>query len=116
MPLKNNHSIMCRLWIKGENGAFLGEGRVALLEAIKKHGSISGASRSMSMSYRKAWELVDSMNKEFGTPLVLAVSGGKNGGGAQVTPSGDKIIKNFLNFRNKCMDVLNREIENYDFT
>ena len=57
-----------RLWIEGSEGTFLGYGRVVLLERIGEHGSISAAARSMDMSYRHAWKLVDSMNQQSNTP------------------------------------------------
>ena len=64
------------IWIEGEQGAFIGFGRVMLLENIKKSGSISEAAKSMKMSYRQAWELVNSMNKQSQKPLVEKTSGG----------------------------------------
>ncbi len=64
----------------------LGPGKVALLEAITRGGSISAAAREMGMSYRRAWLLVEAMNQAFRQPVVLAAVGGKRGGGATVTP------------------------------
>lgn len=107
---------MCRLWIEGKSSTFLGNGRIELLEAIKEHGSISGASRSMSMSKSKASKLIDAMNAESSNPLVLSSTGGKNGGGAQLTEDGEKMLKNFTAFREKCFQFINTEIEKYDFT
>ncbi len=83
------------IWIEGKHGAFIGLGRMKLLEGIKKHGSITVAARSMKMSYRQAWELVDSMNKESVKPLVVTAAGGVGGGGTVVTPEGEKAIKQY---------------------
>lgn len=116
MPLNKDHAVMCRLWIEGKGSTFLGNGRIELLEAIKEYGSISGASRSMSMSKSKASKLIDAMNAESNNPLVLSSTGGKNGGGAKLTESGEKMITNFNAFREKCFQLINQEIENYDFT
>jgi len=116
MPLIKNHAVMCRLWIEGKDCTFLGNGRIELLEAIKEHGSISGASRSMKMSYKKALKLIDAMNAESKNPLVISSTGGKNGGGAQLTESGEKMMHNFIAFREKCFQFINTEIEKYDFT
>ena len=66
----------------------LGPGKIDLLEAIAKTGSITAAARSLGMSYRRAWLLVDTMNRCFREPLVEAEAGGKRGGGARLTTSG----------------------------
>jgi molybdate transport system regulatory protein len=84
-----------RLWLDGPEGTFLGYGRVVLLERIGEHGSISSAARSMGMSYRKAWLLVDSMNRQSRTPLVVTATGGKGGGGARLTDTGEQAIAVF---------------------
>ncbi len=84
-----------RLWIEGPEGTFLGYGRVVLLERIQEHGSISAAARSMEMSYRHAWKLVDSMNRQSLHPVVEKSTGGRCGGGARLTKAGQKAIECF---------------------
>ncbi len=84
-----------RLWIDGTEGTFLGYGRIVLLERIREHGSITRAAKSMKISYRHAWELVDSMNRQSSKPLVVAATGGRNGGGAHLTEEGQKAIAFF---------------------
>jgi molybdate transport system regulatory protein len=74
------------------NGNRIGPGKVALLEAIRAQGSISGAARSLGMSYRRAWLLVEEINKALAKPAVIAEMGGRSGGGASVTPVGEKIV------------------------
>jgi len=74
------------------NGKRIGPGKVALLEAISKAGSISGAARSLDMSYRRAWLLVDEINASLSGPAVSAATGGQHGGGAALTPMGEQII------------------------
>ena len=74
-----------------EGGAALGPGRIALLEAIERTGSISGAARMVGMSYRKAWRLIDDMNRSFREPLVETAFGGARGGGARVTETGRQV-------------------------
>lgn len=73
----------------------LGPGKVRLLEAIHDTGSIAAAGRSMAMSYKRAWHLVDTMNRCFQSPLVEAVKGGAHGGGAAVTPLGHEVIARY---------------------
>lgn len=80
----------------GENGTFLGMGRVKLMQEIEKTGSISKAAKNLGMSYRKAWESIDAINKEAEKPLVIKTSGGKGGGGAILTEEGKKTIKSYL--------------------
>lgn len=70
----------------------LGPGRADVLEAIAREGSISAAGRSLGMSYRYAWDLVDSMNGRFRAPLVEASPGGPRGGGARLTELGRKVL------------------------
>lgn len=84
-----------KLWIEGPEGTFLGFGRVVLLERIREHGSISAAARSMKMSYRHAWKLVDSMNRQGRSPLVVTSTGGRGGGGTTLTGTGEKAITAF---------------------
>lgn len=87
-----------RLWIDGTEGTFLGYGRIVLLERIREHGSITGAAKSMEISYRHAWQLVDSMNRQAPRPLVVSATGGKNGGGAHLTADGEQAIGLFWEF------------------
>lgn len=83
------------MWIEEDEGAFLGHGRIKLLENIKKTGSITNAAKAMDMSYRKAWELVKKINEKADKPLVEKIIGGKNGSGAQLTAEGENAIENF---------------------
>jgi molybdate transport system regulatory protein len=73
----------------------IGPGKVALLELVAEHGSISAAGRAMGMSYRHAWELVAALNAAFGTPVVEAQPGGRSGGGALLTPFGHELVKHY---------------------
>ena len=104
-----------RVWIDGPEGTFIGYGRVVLLERIIEHGSITKAARSMEMSYRHAWDLVDSMNKQSPRPFVELATGGKGGGGAQVTEEGRKAIKLFWKFHADFQSFLTREMKRLKF-
>jgi molybdate transport system regulatory protein len=74
------------------SGDRIGPGKIALLEAIRATGSISAAARSIGMSYRRAWLLVEEINRSLQQPAVTAETGGRRGGGATVTPAGGRII------------------------
>jgi len=73
----------------------VGPGKIRLLEAIRDSGSLSQAARSIGMSYRRAWLLVESLKHSFREPVTVASTGGKDGGGMLVTEFGDALIKNF---------------------
>ena len=98
-----------RIWIDGPEGTFIGYGRVVLLERIKEHGSITRAAKSMEMSYRRAWDLVDSMNRQAKKPFVELATGGKGGGGARVTEEGEKAIRLFWRFYDDLQAFLKKE-------
>jgi len=84
-----------RIWIDGPEDTFIGYGRVVLLERIMEFGSISKAAKSMNISYRHAWELVDSMNAQARSPFVVTSTGGNGGGGTTVTEEGKQAIRLF---------------------
>ncbi|MCB2377171.1 LysR family transcriptional regulator [Hymenobacter sp. BT635] len=84
-----------RLWIEGPTERFMGIGRLELLEKIDRLGSISRAAQEMQMSYKRAWDLVTSMNQQAREPLVSTQAGGKQGGGAVVTEAGQQMIREF---------------------
>jgi molybdate transport system regulatory protein len=73
----------------------IGPGKIELLEKIAALGSISAAGRSMGMSYRRAWELVDELQRIFGRSVAARQTGGKRGGGATLTPFGIQLIARF---------------------
>lgn len=73
----------------------IGPGKVELLEAIKATGSISGAARRLGMSYRRAWLLIEEMNKALVEPAVTTATGGQHGGGAALTRAGETIVRHY---------------------
>ncbi len=109
---KQTYRIRGRIWIESNNEAFLGSGRVELLEKVKEYGSISKAAKAMKMSYRQAWELIDSMNSKAKNPLVIKQSGGKNGGGASITEAGEEAISTFKNLREEMFQFLEMKNKN----
>lgn len=81
-----------RCWIDIDKQKFFGPGRVELLELIAETGSIAKAAKSMGMSYKKAWDMVNEMNTRGSKPYVISHKGGENGGGAEVTETARKIV------------------------
>lgn len=73
----------------------MGPGKADLLDAIREQGSISAAGRALGMSYRRAWLLVDTMNRCWDEPLVATSPGSAHGGGARITPLGDSVLADY---------------------
>ena len=87
---------------------YLGKGPIDLLAAIDREGSISKAAKATRLSYRKAWQLVENMNRIAKRPLVEKKLGGHKGGGAVVTPWGKEIISQYLALETKMEDYIQR--------
>ncbi|MCH7335120.1 LysR family transcriptional regulator [Acinetobacter sp. NIPH 2699] len=97
--------------ILSEEQIAFGPGKAELLEAIQRTGSISQAAKSMNMSYRRAWQLVDTMNQCFHSNLVETQTGGTHGGGAVVTDFGQVILKKFRVMEQKAKIALEADFE-----
>jgi molybdate transport system regulatory protein len=87
--------VQFRLRIRKGPRVAIGPGKIALLEAIGKTGSITAAAKSLEMSYRRAWLLVDEMNGCMRRPVVATATGGKKGGGSRLTPTGEAVITQY---------------------
>jgi len=87
--------IQFRLRILHGDDIAVGPGKVDLLEAIDRHGSITSAARSLDMSYRRAWLLIDTMNRCFALPVVTTEAGGARGGGTTLTPLGREVVARY---------------------
>ena len=84
--------IKTKIQVFNNDHSAFGPGKADLLEAISKYGSISAAARSINMSYKRAWDLVNEMNKGFKENLVLTKIGGSHGGGTEVTELGLQVL------------------------
>ena len=71
----------------------IGPGRAELLEAIREHGSISAAGRSIGMSYKRAWTLIEALDGAFRSPLIETSTGGAAGGGSRLTAAGEAVLQ-----------------------
>lgn len=80
----------------------IGPGKADLLDAIDRAGSISGAARELGMSYRRAWQLADVMNRSFRERLVEAGTGGRQGGGARLSPFGREVLARYRAMETKA--------------
>ncbi|ULC58494.1 LysR family transcriptional regulator [Flaviramulus sp. BrNp1-15] len=109
-----SYKIKSRIWIESENHVLLGEGRVQLLKAIDETGSLSKAAKSLNLSYKKAWQLLDSVNKSAKKPVTINSIGGKGGGGAELTDYGKSLITAFDEINKNCWDFLDKQMEKID--
>jgi molybdate transport system regulatory protein len=88
----------------------MGPGKARLLETIRETGSISGAARRMGMSYRRAWDLVETMNQSFREPLVETARGGTRGGGARVTAMGQDVLARYRHMERTAAEAVRDEL------
>src|SRR6476660_364732 len=93
-----------RVWVEREGQAVLGEGRAELLAAIDSEHSITKAAKTAGMSYRRAWNLIQEVNEAAGETLVEAAVGGRQGGGARLTPHGRLAIDVYQKVRWSLID------------
>lgn len=77
----------------------IGPGKADLLERIERCGSIAAAGREMNMSYKRAWELIGTLNAMFRAPLVESTRGGPGGGGAVLTDLGREVLALYRTFQ-----------------
>lgn len=87
--------IRSKLWIEIDGEPVFGRGRRFLLEAIDTYGSINRAAKEINISYRKAWSYIKAMETRLGIIFVERQAGGKNGGGARLTPAARKFLKRY---------------------
>ena len=91
-------------------GYALGPGKVRLLEMIDDTGSISAAGRSLKMSYRRAWLLVEALNQTFDIPLVVAQKGGGGGGGAHLTDAGKLVVRSYRAIEERASNAASADL------
>jgi molybdate transport system regulatory protein len=85
-------SMRFRMRVMSGETISVGPGKIALLEAIRQTRSITAAAKSMRMSYRRAWMLVDELNAALKKPAVHSAKGGDHGGGSELTAEGESLV------------------------
>jgi molybdate transport system regulatory protein len=88
----------------------IGPGKIQLLESIQQFGSISAAGRAMDMSYKRAWDLVDEINRICRQAAVERQTGGKNGGGAVLTPFGISLVARYRKIERDAASAVRKEL------
>lgn len=103
----SRHAIRPRVYL--EEDIAIGPGKIDLLRHVDATRSISAAARAMGMSYKRAWQLIDAMNRDFG-PVVATATGGAGGGGASLTPKGTALVAAYESLERRLNDAAGREI------
>lgn len=105
--------VECHISIKKDGTCFLGSVKTELLNEIRQSGSLSGAAKKLKISYQHAWTMIDEMNRSAPEPLVIKQRGGAHGGGAEISPYGEKILQEYRMIQaqiKKIVDQINVEI------
>ncbi len=104
-------SLQLRIRIELAGARILGPGRAELLALIQSTGSIAAAGRQIGMSYKRAWILVEAMNRSYAQPLVEAMKGGAGGGGARLTPAGGEVLLAYQSLAQDCSKAAAAQLE-----
>jgi molybdate transport system regulatory protein len=102
---ENAKSPRLRIRIVFGDKEMIGPGKAELLARIDRCGSIAAAGREMGMSYKRAWELVGTLNAMFRDPLVESTRGGPGGGGAVLTVAGREVLDLYRSFETEAADA-----------
>ena len=101
------------LRVLGRKAPAMGPGKAELVERIAETGSISAAARAMGMSYRRAWQLVEALNRDYRERVIDTATGGKRGGGAQVTPFGREVVAQFRAMEDKASAAIASDLKRF---
>jgi molybdate transport system regulatory protein len=101
------------LRVLGKRGPAIGPGKAELIERIADTGSISAAARAMGMSYRRAWQLVEALNKDYRERVVTTAAGGARGGGASVTAFGQRLVAEYRAMEEKAAKAIARDLQRF---
>lgn len=106
--------IQADLAFSSKNISPIGQTRIALLEAVGREGSISAAARAVNLSYKAAWDALDTMQNLVEKPLLEKTSGGKGGGGTKLTPAGIALIETFYRLQSGLAKMLEDSAKDLD--
>ena len=111
MPDRRYRGLTLR--VLGKRRPAMGPGKAELIERIAQTGSISAAARAMGMSYRRAWQLVEALNKDYREPVIVTAAGGRRGGGARATPFGRRLVRMFRGMENKASAAITADLRRF---
>ena len=92
------------------SGARIGPGKATLLESVRDTGSISGAARTMGMDYKRAWLLLDTLDRAFDTPVLERKTGGPGGGGAALTTFGAELLERYRRMEAEALAIAEHDL------
>jgi len=101
------------LRVLGRGAPAMGPGKAELIARIEQTGSISAAARAMGMSYRRAWQLVEALNRTYREPVISTAIGGRRGGGARVTAFGKRLANRFRAMENKASAAIAADLRRF---
>ena len=107
-PSTSRSAIRPRVYLR--SGVAVGPGKIDLLLRVDRLHSISAAARAMQMSYKRAWQLIDAMNRDFGRPVVATTTGGAGGGGASLTELGRALVTRYAALERRLNDAASAEV------
>jgi molybdate transport system regulatory protein len=108
-PSPPRPQLQLRIRVRVGDVVAIGPGKIALLEAVRAHGSISAAARTLAMSYRRAWLLLDELNRSLADAAVVTTQGGRQGGGATVTASGEALLELYRRIERESLAATRRD-------
>lgn len=100
--------------VRWGDSVLIGPGKIELLRAVAQHGSISAAARALGLSYKRAWSLLDELQRAIPVPVLETAAGGKKGGGAQVTPAGQALLAHYDELEQACRAAAEPALRNLD--
>lgn len=100
--------VECQISIKKNGNCFLAPLRIELLHEISKNGSLSSAAKKLNISYQHAWNMIEEMNRNAPSPLVIKQRGGVNGGGAEISTFGLKMIDEYKQIELQVKKLVNQ--------
>lgn len=103
------YQVKYKIWIDADGDSFLGNGRFSLLKAVDELGSLSKASKKLEISYKKAWDMIESINDAGQEPLTTTSIGGSGGGGMTITAYGKKMLSQFERLHNDTRDFIDQQ-------
>ncbi|WP_104697261.1 MULTISPECIES: winged helix-turn-helix domain-containing protein [unclassified Helicobacter] len=105
--------VFLNFWIKKDTHNYLGRGKIQLLKYIQETGSLSQAAKKMKMSYKAAWDDIQTINTHSPKPVVETIVGGKNGGGSKISDYGIELIKTFESLQDLILKI-EKKLDNFE--
>ncbi len=105
--------IKSKIWLENKEGILISEGRVQLLKFVQQTGSLNKAAKEMSISYQKAWKLLDTKPASPNFRLIETKIGGSKGGGTIVTPYGKLLLDTYEAINKECWEFLDNQLKKH---